>query len=125
LTVIGVLLWAAAAGAEPRAESIEGDVAAVEPALNSVSVTRLNPVSGAPESFEVSVGEDAEFEGVEALSDLRVGDSVRLEVTREAGKIEAGSLELTGAAGIEGEAESESETPENMVWGSQRKESLL
>ncbi|MBI4549886.1 MAG: hypothetical protein HY714_03055 [Candidatus Omnitrophica bacterium] len=115
-----IVLWMVLTGAE----TIEGDVAAVEPDPGFISVTRLNPVSGAPESFDVALNRGAAYEGIETLSDLKVGDTVRLEVSRgSAGRLEAGRLELTGSTGAE--PETDSATPDHYVWGSQRKENLI
>lgn len=82
------------------AEIIQGQVVAVSPDNQSVTISQLEPSNQAGRQITLRIKDDAQLRGVNSLQELQVGDEVYAEASRKFffGAWEARSLEATGQA---------------------------
>ena len=77
-----------------QADSVSGKVASIDTAANSISVTVMNPETKAEESVSVSIKPETTFSGVAALAELKEGQEVSIEASKDA----AGSYSATSVS---------------------------
>jgi hypothetical protein len=78
LSLLSVLAFSLFVTAFAYAETIEGSVVSVDPANNSIQLTKNN-AAGNAEKVNVTVKEGTRFSGVQSLDDLKPGDTVKVE----------------------------------------------
>lgn len=81
------------------AEAVSGKVAKVDLEAKQVVVSLTDAQTGATEEKSVTVGDDTEYVGVAALSDVQVGDEVNVaaEADETTGELVAVFLEVVNA----------------------------
>ena len=82
-----------------QADSVSGKVASIDAAANSISVTVINAETKAEESVNVSIKPETTFSGVVALAEVKEGQEVSIEASKDAtGRYSATSVSIKKAA---------------------------
>lgn len=78
------------------AETITGEVAAIDQVTHSISIRHVDLTTGNPQEEKFYVVDNAKFKGVHSLSDLKTGDMVKVEVkeNKDSGVLEAKKIEM-------------------------------
>ncbi|MBI4549883.1 MAG: hypothetical protein HY714_03040 [Candidatus Omnitrophica bacterium] len=94
-TIAFLILGAAVllAGDPLRAETIEGNVVALNAGANTLTVSRVNPGTGAQEQVEVVVSPETRYVNAGSLSGLDIGDRVAIEAGSSAQAWKASQVE--------------------------------
>jgi hypothetical protein len=83
----------------PRAfaETVEGEIKAVNPDGASVVINTIDPKSEQKEKKDLTVESTAntEFTGIDSLKDLRSGDFIRADGNRDGKKFKADSISIS------------------------------
>ena len=95
--LMGIAVFAFQAGA--YAEIVSGKVASVDAATGSLSITTKNAETQADEKVIVSIKQETAFSGVQALTDLKEGQEVSANVSKDeaSGNWNAQSVEVKAA----------------------------
>jgi hypothetical protein len=76
-----------------RAETIEGNIVALNAGGNSLTVSRVHPGTGAPEQVEIVISAGTKFINAGSISGLDIGDRVSVEAAAGAQGWKAAQIE--------------------------------
>ena len=66
------------------AKLVSGKLETVDAASNSLSISSMNPATGAEEKVQIKVKPETVFTGAASLADLKAGDKVWVEASQNA-----------------------------------------
>ena len=80
------------------ADSVSGKIKAVDSATSAITVSKTDAATGASEDVKISYDAATTYTGVAAAADLKAGDNVKVEASKDAaGAWKAASVEVVKA----------------------------
>ena len=75
-----------------KLRQVTGHVTALDPKAKTLTVTKA--VKGKPMDYALTITEKTRFKGIKALTDLKIGDKIRVKYMEKGRAMEAKSIEL-------------------------------